>query len=228
MPAPSSSQLTAATLAAYQGAQGSPHFTEYLGKLFGALSSAWQTWQDSLKPSGIAVTGAGVGAWTGVGSAGTLTGPALNPSSFSFGADSPYQVKFQKAVFDATSSQFATWTSSFVFTSVSYTGSSGATPVSPGSASALNTPAPIGTVGAGTPPGQIEQLILAKLTPPDFDLSNPNAGAATFAKALAQGIQTTFATWLTTALFTGDEFNTGVGPGGAASGLPSKQTGKIV
>lgn len=228
MPAPTPSQLTQATLASYQGGQGSPHFSEYLSKLFGALSSAWQTWQDGLAPSGILVTGSGAGAWTGVGAKGALTGGTLSATPFSFGADSPYQIIFQRAVFDAAAAEFTRWASTFTFTAVNYTGTSSATPSNPGSAQAFNVPSPIGTAGSGSNPSQIHQLILARLTPPNFDLSNPEAGAGNFAKALATGIETTFATWLTTALFSGDEFNAGVGAGGAASEVPSKQTGRIV
>lgn len=228
MPAPSQSQLTAATLASYSGGQGSPHFTEYLEKLFSSVSSAWQSWQAALTPTGILVTGSGAGTWSGVATKGKLSGPPLSPAAFSFGADSPYQKIFQQAVFDATSSEFSAWTSSFNFTAVNYTGSSTATPANPGSATALSLPAPIGVVGSGKAPSQIHDKILSFLTPPNFDLSNKEAQAGNFAKAVASGIETTFSTWLASALFSADEFNNAVGAGGAASELPSKQTGRIV
>lgn len=228
MPAPLPAELSAATLASYSRAANSPYMVEYLDKFFTAFCNGWQVWQNALSPKGILVTGAGTGTWTGTGTAGTLTGALLKPTPFSFGGDSPYQVKFQQALFDSAATKFDAWVKSFVFSAVNYVGTTTATALTPGSANAENTPTPLSAVGQGTFPAQIHGLVLTKLVMPDFDLSNPTAEAGNFAKALASAIETGFATWTTKALFSGDIFEEVVLPAGVATEVPSKATGKVV
>jgi len=202
---------------------------QYLDGIFGAVEKAWKTWQDSIQFGTLVVNGAGVGAWSGVGSGGIMTGGPFLVEPVSFGADSPEQVQFTQGLISALQTKFTPWPASYKFSSLNYIGTSGATPINPGPVSAQNIPTQLAAVGAGQPISGLADLWIQSLPPPVWDLDNPQAKSKPLIKAIASTIETTFqSTWLATTIAQGSLITTAGAPGGVVAGIPSQPGGKLV
>lgn len=224
---PSPSTLKAKTKASY-GQKLGPAADEYLDALFKAVCDGWQSWQDSIKFGGLKANGGGVGAWSGVGSGGSMSGSTYKMASFSFKANSPQQIKFTQGLASALTQKFTPFPTSFKFGAVPFLGTSGASPSSSGPVNAINTPTPLGTAGGGSNPSGIASLWKSTLTPPDFDLGNPQCKSGTFIDAIASAIEQSFqTTWLTTTMITGNSLKTTGKPAGVVAGASTGSDGKL-
>ena len=205
-----------------------PEAEEYLSALFKAVCDGWKSWQDTIKFGGFTVSGGGVGAWSGSGVNGTMTGDGYSMPSFSFKANSPQQVKFTNGLASALAQKFTAFPASYKIPSVIFTGASGATPVSPGPVNGQMTPSPM-TTGVGTNPSGVADAWKAVLTPPDFDLGKPQCKSADLVKAISKAIETAFkTTWLATTMMSANTLSTAGAPGGAVVGAMSPFDGKLV
>jgi len=228
MPAPVAATMSRKAQALYGQSLG-PEGIEYIDMLFSKVEEAWNKWQDSMSWGGLTVSGGGVGAWSGTGAVGQLQAAsqfAMPP--FIFKAGSPQQTKFTQGLSDALSQKFNMFPASFKFKSVTYTGTSGATPTAPGPVSAQSAPAAMAIAGSGQAPSGIAAAWKASLTPPDFDFSNPNAKSEDLLKAIADTIEQSFQTvWLQTTMLQANAVSTAGAPGGVVTGFMSPVNGKL-
>jgi len=229
MPAPVAATMSKKAQALYGQSLGLEGI-EYVDMLFSKVEEAWKKWQDGMSWGGLAVSGGGVGAWSGTGSVGQLQ--AASPfamAPFIFKVGSPQQTKFTKGLSDALSQKFNAFPASFKFKSVTYTGTSGATPIAPGPVSAQSAPIAMAIAGNGQSPSGIADVWKGFLTPPDFDFSNPNAKSGDLLKAIADTIEQSFQTvWLQTTMLQANAVSTVGAPGGVVTGFMSPVNGKLM
>ena len=194
------------------------------------VSKAWTIWQTGLTWNGLVVNGSGIGAWAGFGSGGMLNGPPFQMSPIPFEANHPRQVEFTNALISILTKKFSDWPLTFSFSSVSYIGGSGATPLSPGPVSASSVPGPIGTLGSGQNIEGIAKEWEGKLPKPDWQLDSPYARTKPLIQAIATTIEQAFAVeWLYTTIASGDLVVSGGAPGsGTIPPTPSSGAGKLV
>lgn len=201
---------------------------EYLEKLFSAVEDAWTQWQNSMKWGTLKVNGAGFPAWTGAGTGGAMQGQPFVMKPFSFKANSAQQLKFTKGLIDALGSKFTAFPATYKFTSVQYAGTTGATDKNPGPVNAPNIPLTLQVAGKGTPPSGIAALWRSFLTPPDFQLDNPQAKSGQLVDAIAKAIEQSFQTvWLASTMVQGNILTGKASPGGVVAGLSSGFDGKL-
>jgi len=228
MPVPAAEVMKTQAIGFYGqplGAEGK----EYLGIVFEKIVSAWDTWQKSITFGALAVTGGGIGVWAGVGSGGAMTGQPFLLQPFSFKANSSQQLKFTKALADALNAKFTPFPTTFSFLAVNYTGTCGATPLSPGPVSAACIPAPLLSVGKGTAPSGIADVWAAALTPPEFQLSSPQAKSGELIKAISKSIEQSFqSVWLATTTINANNLTAVGAPGGVAAGFSTGSDGKLL
>jgi len=225
---PSGSKMAATAKSTY-GQKLGPEGEEYLKAILGAVEKAWDKWQTSLKWGGNTVNGAGVGAWSGSGSGGVMTGDPFELKDFSFKGNSPQQKKFTKALADALAEKFPDWVSSYKINGTSYTGTSGATPTAPGPVQAQSAATPLQAGGKGTEPSGIAALWKSALKPPDFDLNNPQCKSGKLMDAIAKTIENEFkSTWLLTAKLMGNSLAATGAPGGAIPPTTTPSDGTVV
>jgi hypothetical protein len=207
-----------------------PEAKVYLGKLFSNVEKAWKIWSDQIMIGPLLVTGAGIGAWVGAGSgAGLIPGPPMKTLPLSFQKNSPEQVKFTTEIFTAIDMKFNAWLPTYKFSSVPYVGTSGASPITPGPVTAVNTSGPLAGYGKGSPLKGIAETAKAKLLPPMFKLKDPQAKSGELVDAIGKAIETAFeTTWLTSTMVTGSQLVTGGLAGGVVTALPSTPGGKLV
>lgn len=228
MPAPTAAQMKNQAKALY-GQQFGSEGSEYMDMLFDKISKAWENWQKGIKFGNIVVAGGGVGAWAGVGNGGVMQAQPFVLEPFSFYNNSAQQLKFTKALAEALKIKFAPFATSYAFTKVDYVGTSGASPVSGGPVSALNIPATLAIVGKGSAPSGIADAWSRALTPPEFQLDNPNAKSGSLIKAIAKTIEQSFQSiWLMTTMISGNSLDGGGAPGGVVAGFPTKLDGKLI
>lgn len=218
MPAPSASTLFNGIDSRLTAPFQSPRhvkFVQFLNELSSSLASQWSSWQSGITGGKNSVNGLGIGAWSGVGSGGTLTeGSPLTISVHTYPA--PAFQQYVDALRDVIKEKFNTWVTSFAFSSVPYLGTSTATPISPGTfnATGANPPAPIGTLGSGTNPANIKSEVESRLSSP-FDLSK--SALHILDQAIEDTITEQFTIWLNSSMFSGDSV-TGVASPGSGSG----------
>ena len=229
MPAPESTAIKGLIIAAY-GQQLGPDAEEYLDKLTSEINKSWDKWQKDMKCGQIMTSGAGVGAWAGMGSGGLIQGMPFIMAPFSFKDNPPELMSLSSGVSQAMSTTFDPWPLSFKFSGINFLGTSGATPTSPGPVNANSIPAPLKTAGSGKSPSGIADLIKSNLQPPAFDLSNPLGKAGMLADAIGKAIEQAFeATWLLSTMMSGTALLQAPGtPGGGVAGFPSDLNGKLV
>lgn len=228
MPAPAASTMAQQAIILYGmplGAEGKA----YVESLFGAVEKAWKSWQDSILFDQLIVTGAGVGAWAGAGVGGVMTSAPFLGTVPSFGANSPEQIQFSQALLTVLAQKFTRWPTTYKFISLNYIGTSGATPITPGPVSAQNLPTQLKAAGAGGPVSGIADDWTKQLTPPAWDLGNPNARTKPLISAIGKTIEITFeSVWLTTTMAVSSPLVTAGAPGGVVAGVPSQPGGKLV
>lgn len=228
MPAPSASMMAQQAIALY-GMPLGPEGLDYVNSLFGAVEKGWKSWQDSILFDSLIVTGAGVGAFSGVGVGGVMTSAPFAATAPSFGKNSPEQVQFTQSLLTVLTEKFTRWPTTYKFSALNYLGTSGATPVTPGPVAAQNLPTQLKAAGAGGPIAGIADDWIKSLTPPMWDLDNPNAKSKPLVKAIAKTIEMTFESiWLTTTIAQGSPLVTTGAPGGVVAGIPSQPGGKLV
>jgi hypothetical protein len=229
MTIPAPSDLKSKTKKFYGQSLG-PEADEYLDMIFGKIESAWKAWQDSMAFGQILVSGGGVGAWAGVGNGGVMSGqPFVMQEPFIFKGNSPQQLKFTKALADTLQQKFSPFPASFKFSAVQYTGTSGATPITPGPVSATCVSAPLDTMGKGSNPSGIADAWAGLLQPPEFQLDNPRAKSGDLIKAIAKAIEQSFqSVWIVTAQISGNSFSGAGAPGGVVTGFPTSTDGKVL
>jgi len=228
MPAPAAAQMKSQAKALY-GQQLGAEGEEYLDMLFDKISSAWDVWQKGITFGSLTVAGGGVGAWSGVGNGGTMTAQPFVLEPFSFKSNSAQQLKFTNSLASALKAKFAPFPLSFKFAGVTYTGISGASPTSPGPVNALCASIPLVAAGQGEAPSGIADAWQAALTPPEFQLSNPNAKSGDLIKAISSAIEQSFQTvWLVTTMLGSNTLAAAGAPGGVVAGFPTGPNGKLV
>jgi hypothetical protein len=230
MPVPAAATMSKKAQGLY-GQKLGPDAIAYVDKLMAAVETAWKSWQNSMTWGGLAVSGGGVGAWSGMSPGGGML-QASSPFQmevFIFKSGTPQQTKFTKGLADALASKFNAFPAGFKFSTIQFIGTSGATPVSPGPVQANSVAAPLSSAGKGQNPSGIADVWKASLTPPDFDFSNPNGKSEDLLKAIAKSIEQSFQTvWLMTTMAQGNMITTAGAAGGVVAGFMSPNNGKLV
>lgn len=231
MPAPQPAQIKMLTLASFQqlGTGG----TEFLDIITAAIAQGWTKWALGLSWGNLTLTGAGVGAWSGAGVGGKISGSDFELPAVNFQKNSPENKKLVEGLADALPKAFTMWMNSFQFAGLQFTGASTATPTAPGTFTAANIPVPMIAAGTGQAPSA-QPLKLAdawalKLTSPTFDLNHPKSQTKKFIGAISGAIEQAFDTvWLTGAQATGGQASGPATPAGVVAGVASLPGGKIV
>lgn len=206
------------------GAEG----LEYVEKLLDAVSKAWTTWQSSLKFGLNKVTGAGVGAFSGAGLGGMMTGGSFTMAPVIYKKGSPEQIAFGKGLADALAAKFAAFPATYGITTMQYVGTSGASPTAPGPVQAPNVPIAMIAAGRGQNPSGIADMWKLALTPPAFDLNNPGCKSGKLIDAIGKTIESEFQlTWLATAMLMGNKLTATGAPGGVVSAMPTGMDGIV-
>lgn len=233
MTAPTGAEILALINAGFpqQGTDGAA----LLKAIADAVSQGWTTWEKGLSFGSVKVTGAGAGAWTGTGQGGSISGPAYRLPQFSFAANDHDQVAMVDGLRQVMPSFMTKWSSTFKFVSLPYVGTSTATGSNPGTVTATNTPTPLQTAGKGTVPShapsraKMADLWLAKLVPPQFDLTNPQGKTTELVNAITGAVEKAFDTiWLLKAKASNNQLSGAAANGGVVSGLASAPGGKIL
>jgi hypothetical protein len=229
MPAPTGMEIKTLIISFY-GMQLGPDAEEYIDKLTSEINKSWDKWQKSMKCGTIQISGAGVGAWSGVGSGGMIQASPFVLTPFSFKGNSAELTAFTSGVSQALSTTFDPWPLSFKFSGVNFIGTSGASSVSGGPVVAQNVPTPLKSAGSGKNPSGIAKLIESNLKPPAFDLRSPIAQAGKLSTAVGKALEQAFeATWLLGTMLTGNSADSAPGaPGGVVTGFPTGLNGKLV
>lgn len=224
-----SAPSAAAILSGIDSRLGSPFqsprpagLTSFLTDLSSAINSAWAAWEAGITGGGNTVNGSGLGTWSGTGMDGTLTeGTPMTPTVSTY--STPEFQEYANAVKTVLQNKFNLWVTTFVFTLVAYAGTSTATPISPGSFDAQNTPAAIGTLGNGTNPSGIKADIETLLT--SFDLGN--SAVPVLNQAIEDTIIEEFTNWLASAQFSGDTVSGDAAAGDGSGSGTSDGNGTI-
>jgi hypothetical protein len=194
---------------------------DYLAHLCGAIAQAWSNWKSTVKFGGVAVSGSGIGTWTGYGNGGVFD-RTLQLSIGSF-----FNVQGEQILTSAIASRFAAafneWVGSFVFVGVQYTGTSTATAQNPGTFTAQNVPTPLSSSGTTTQFNALGSSLRSDLT--GFDLSKGLAGE--FVDALAAGLKAKFDAWRSSTMIVSNTV-TGAAAAGSGSGSGTSLMNGIV
>ncbi len=224
MPAPSSSDITNAIdalLTAPRFPAKTTYFQHLLAKLGEGMNTAWVAWQNGITGGGNAVSGAGLGPWTGTGSGGSLAQGVefqLTIALTEF-AKTGYFLAFEEELADAIKAQFANWVSTFAFGTVNYEGESTATLLAPGTFEATNTAGAIGSLGSGTSPQAVRSTVCSTLNSDHgFFTGEAVCRMADFLDAIDTAIGNLFTTWLAATQFSGE---TVTGVAAIATGIGS-------
>lgn len=236
MPTPKGPVLYAGVMSRLPGEFGKGHgpLNDFVKNLCNDIANAWLIWNAGLLGGSNNVSGAGIGAFVGVGSGGGLkeTAPMNVIHTWPNSDPDGYWNTFKAAITADYKEKFARYADSFKFGPVPYTGTSGALPPAPpfpgapGPISAINTPGPLaGYKASATYPDDLADGIRGKL--PGFWGKHPEP-LNKWLKALEGSTMEQFKIWESTSMLIGDTFNgTGAPPAGAGSGT-SDQTGKVV
>lgn len=247
MPAPSGSAIKgliyARLPARYQNVQ---HFDFYLTALSAEASSSWKKWIDAGKWGGCTVVGAGVGGWAGVGAGGKFTAVGkfqMNPtkviddagwsSQEKFRADmAKSQIKFILNLSKVLDDKLSTWSKSVVFAGLGYSGTSTATPLSPGTFNARNVPTPLVACGVVPPISGVVSALHSKLVSSEdgdpFNIDHQHARVKEFTSAVGGAIEAAFVQiFLTTTKAAQNSVQGVAAPGGVGSAR-SGSDGKLL
>lgn len=189
------------------------------------LVRAWQKWNDGMTGGFNNVTGVGIGAWVGVGTGGNLSEGSPLKIIYTWDKTTEFWETFQKELSREIQCQFTEYSTSFSFGTVSYTGTSAATPILPGPVVASSdADTLLNLKDSATSPNKIDKGVRGRLTKVFND--NPDT-LDEFLKAVDGTIVQEFNLWEKSSQFSGDQF-VGVGqpPLGSATGI-SLGTGKI-
>jgi len=204
-------------------------FDEFLDKLSEGFSTGWDSWQSGITGGENVVTGAGLGTWVGIGLDGVLV--EGTPLDFTIDVTNkpPRFTEFETELVLALKNEFNSWATSFVFTSVPYSGTSLATPDDPGDFNAVGAlpPAPIGTLGTGTNPQAIRPIVVSALDALGFDSSNPEFRLNYLLDAIDTALASIFTTWLGSTNFSGDSVSGTAAPGSGAGSATSDGNGVL-
>jgi hypothetical protein len=211
------------------GMQLGPDGMDFVGAVFDAVSKAWDQWQNAIQFGALTLAGAGVGAWAGVGMGGVMGGAPFIMQPLSFKSNSAQQLQFTQGLIQALQAKMSPWPSTFSFTALNFIGTSTATPIAPGSFTANCVPTTLIGCGSSQAPSGIADMWKSTLTPPAWDLENPQAKSGQLIKAIGDTIEQTFQTiWLATTMASGDAGSGAAAPGGVVAGFPSLPGGKLV
>lgn len=216
MTAPPASVVKGFWQAAYPHPKTS-YTDEYTDKLFAAVEKAWKNWEKSVKFGGLTVSGAGIGAWAGVGSGGKATAQPFELEIFPFYQNTPQHQKMLQGLATALKQKFGLWVAGFTIPTIPYMGSCGASAERPGPFNAQAVATPIGTL---VPLGieGLQAIWEGTLSPPDFDLTHPQARTKDMVQAVTGAIEKAFSSlWATTTMASGSTVQ-GVGLIGAGTG----------
>lgn len=228
MPSPLAPDIQGLIMAAITGPIDPATTPQHVLMISTNVANAWQSWMLSLQWSGLAVVGAGIGAWAGTGSAGVIIEPLPLAVPYTpFLKATPYEKAFQEGLAAGLKNAFTAWASAYKFTAVPFVGGSGATPANPGPFVANSVPLPLVGAGAGLNPQ--DSLIVADWKPvflaSGATVTEPTqALMEAYAKGICQAFQTKF---LTQAQPTAG-MAVGVAVAGAGTGITSSLPGVIV
>lgn len=189
---------------------------DYLAYICEAVIQAWSNWQSAVKFGGAAVTGAGLGIWTGSGAGGTFNTAFSLSITPKFGTadETTLTTAIQNRIKDA----FNEWINSFTMAGDAFTGTSTATQSSPGVFNAINAPILLSSRGTTTKFTSMADDVMGDLT--GFDLSN--SIVRDFMDAFSNGLKTKFDSWRSTAnLVNNAVTGTAAAGTGAGSGTSS-------
>jgi hypothetical protein len=192
---------------------------DWLQAVCTGISTAWSTWQSTVKFGGASVTGLGIGTWTGVGSGGAFN------ASLSLNLNSMYgtvgETKMIGAVKDKFQAAFNAWVSGFALVACPFNGTSTATPTSPGPFTAINAPATLnnGPVTLMSSLGSDIKSVCG------FDYANSKSGQ--FMDAVATALASKFQTWRTASHVTTNGVS-GTAVAGTGSGSGTSQMNGVV
>ena len=230
MPSPTASELEEIFFKEFAGSLGEEG-KKYVTEVAEAVADGWETWQKGLKFGGLTVNGAGLGAWSGTGSGGSMTenSPFELPDMDSEKKSEEQEI-FVQAFREVLEEVFTKWVDSFSFSSVAFVGTSTASALSPGIADAVVTPSvPLSSAGSGSNPASISDDWASKLTKPKFDIDNPQAKTKDMTDAAGAMIEKGFEdVWLLNALASANSFQAPAAAGAGTATGSSKNDGKIV
>jgi hypothetical protein len=224
MPAPPAAILDKVILGKAAGAKDFPNLTKFVSICAKDISITWAKWSLGLTGGQNIVSGAGIGAWAGVGGGGKLKQSDLFDPEWSWPEKSAYWDTLKKAMAAELKKTFGDYVKNFVFGTTAYPGASGASPASPGPVSGTNPPIPMQAVQtvpmvfSGFKKGVKGRLPSSWTQSPGLDSLLDG-----IQQAIGQGMDL----WLLSQ-FTGDSF-TGTGtPGAGVASGKSSGTGKVV
>lgn len=224
MPAPPFAVLNQAILSKAAGDNANETLQKFILTCSKDISIAWAKWTLGLSGGENIVTGAGIGAWSGVGAGGKLKESSPFDPEWTWSEKSDYWDTLKKALSTEFKKTFSEYAKNFVFGTVTYVGASSATPTSPGPVICTSPPIPMKAVQtipiiySGFKSGVKGRL------PSDWkDSPGIDSLLAGIQDSIGQGMDL----WLLSQ-FAGDSFQgTGTPGAGLASGT-SQGIGKIV
>jgi len=239
MPAPSGSSLKS-LIEQKMGPKvtQSPYFQRFLASLSDEISLKWTMWIASMAWGGNTVNGAGIGSWSGIGNGGKIHGSPFTISVDAVFDNAGFKIKtvatkkFLEGLNTILGKKFDIWIGSFTCTANMYSGTCGATPVSPGPFSAQSIPVPLLALGMGDNPANIQKEwedILTAAPDPIFRLDNPNCYTRLFTSAVSSTIEEQFVQFfLATSMATGDSVQGTGAPGSGTGSSKSTAAGKVI
>jgi hypothetical protein len=157
------------------------------------IANQWDDWAGSVKFGGSTVVGLGVGAWAGAGTGGSFSKTIeINiPPTF----DTDGSNKLAKYLSGNITDAFNQWINSYTFAGIAYSGTSTATPTSPGTFNAQNAPAPL-TTGIATKFSTLASAVESQL---GFE---GGSIISKLLKAIETGLMTKFEEWRSSSMIT--------------------------
>lgn len=159
-------------------------FGNFLNKICTDISTSWAAWQATSIYAGDTVTGVGLGVWVGTGAGGIFSLPATFAISNNFGQAQtmPGITEFVSAISAGWTTAFNNWRTTYTFSGITFTGTSTATPLSPGVFAATGSST---LLAFGTKPTSsvIYSTVISNM--PSFNLINSSVGETVNAISIA-------------------------------------------
>lgn len=192
-------------------------------------TEAWQKWQDGH----ICCPGQTVPVLSGVTVPFASGGGIQETVEVDFIIRWPYRrhprfLEFEDALVTVLKKEFSLFSSTYKVSELTYSGSSGHTPLSPGAFFVTNIPTPIGEAGKGDNPDKIRPQVEAILEGKGWRVKNEYYRTGLFLDAIDAALEKNFAEWLEKTKIIGDT-SSGTASAGAGQGVgTSLLTGKLV
>ena len=190
-----------------------------------------------MKWGGLAVSGAGIGVWSGTGNGGSIDAAPFILDHAAIGVATGFPTitvataKLLRNLAEVLALEFDSWANSIEFKAVSYVGTTTATPIAPGTFDAHNVSVPLSSIASRQLISGLSQKWNDKLRTEEngikFLLDDPGVKTKDMTLGIGDGIERAFSNIWMKSPVSSNSVSGPAAPGGVGSGS-SQMNGKVL